>query len=251
MSDGDDDDMRLPASIERTWGLRDQPRKGPKPGLSLEKIVTTAVDVARAEGLAAVSMHRVAAELGTSAMTLYRYVAAKDELLLLMEDAVFGSPPASLGPGEGWREGLSRWAREDLAVLREHPWILHIPISGPPATPNQVAWLERGLQYLRDTSLTEAEKMSVIILLTGFVRAEASLSASIATAVQAAGSTAQQMMTGYRQLLVRISNQGHYPALRAVIDAGVFDRPETPGDEFRFGLDRILDGITVLIHSRG
>lgn len=247
----EDDGASLPASIETAWGLRDRPRKGPKRGLSLEKIVDTAVRVARAEGLSAVSMHRVAAELGTSAMTLYRYVAAKDELLLLMEDAVFGPPPAPLGPGEGWREGLSRWAREDLAVLREHPWILHIPISGPPATPNQIAWLERGLQYLRDTGLTEADKMSVIILLTGFVRADASLSASIIAAVQAAGSTAQQMMAGYRQLLARISDQGRHPALRAVIDAGVFDRPETPEDEFMFGLDRILDGIEVLVRSRG
>lgn len=247
----DDGDIRLPASIESAWGLRDHVRKGPKRGLSLERIVEAAVQVARADGLTAVSMHRVAAELGTSAMTLYRYVAAKDELLMLMEDAVFGAPPALLEPGESWRAGLARWAWKDLAALRKHPWVLQIPISGPPATPNQVAWLERGLHFLRGTGLTEAEKLSVILLLAGFVRNEASVSASLAAAYQAAGSTAQQMMAGYRQLLARVTGSGQFPALRAVIEAGVLDAPDNPDGEFAFGLERILDGIEVLVQSRG
>ena len=98
----------LPASIEAAWGVRDRPHKGPKPGLSLPRIVEAGVRVAAAEGLAAVSMSRVAAELGASTMSLYRYVSAKDELLDLMVDAAWGPPPP-LEPGQHWRDGLTRY----------------------------------------------------------------------------------------------------------------------------------------------
>src|SRR3979490_2569423 len=80
----------LPASIEAAWGLRDRTHKGPKPGLSLGRIVEAGVKVAESEGLAAVSMSRIAAQLGSAPMSLYRYVSAKDELLALMVDSVYG-----------------------------------------------------------------------------------------------------------------------------------------------------------------
>src|SRR3981081_4220487 len=119
-----DEGTGLPASIEAAWGLRGRPRKGPKPELSLERIVEAAVKVASSEGLTAVSMSRVAAELSAAPMSLYRYVAAKDELLALMVDAVAAAPPAAAAPGEGWRAGLSRWAWSYMALLRRHPWVL-------------------------------------------------------------------------------------------------------------------------------
>lgn len=245
----EDTGPEIPASLATVWGLRGRPPKGPKPGLSLDVIVAAAVDVALSEGLGAVSMHRVAAALGTSAMTLYRYVASKDELLALMQDAAIGQPPV-LVPDEGWRAGLSQWARAELAILRRHSWILLIPISGPPATPNQVAWLEQGLRALSGTALTEAEKLSTILLLTGYVRNEASVSASVSAAVQAAGSTEQEAMSSYALLLRRVADPAMFPALWKVIEAGVIDRPDTPDDAFAFGLERILDGIEVLIQSR-
>src|SRR6202012_203739 len=83
----------LPASVRAAWGRGDRPTRGPKPGLSLERIVDAGVRVADAEGLARGSMARVAQELGASTMSLYRYVAAKDELLGLMVDAAWGEPP--------------------------------------------------------------------------------------------------------------------------------------------------------------
>src|SRR5258708_38184003 len=77
----EDSGTGFPASLDVAWGLRDRPHRGPKPGLSLDRIVVAGVKVAQAEGLAAVSMSRVAAELGTGPMSLYRYVAAKEEVL--------------------------------------------------------------------------------------------------------------------------------------------------------------------------
>ena len=238
----------LPASIEAAWGLRERPGRGPKRGLSLERIVDAGVHVAATEGLGAVSMSRVAAELGAATMALYRYVAAKDELLELMVDAAYGPPPDPPAPGEGWRAGLSRWAWAEHAALRRHPWVVRVPISGPPATPNQVVWLEQGLRCLTATCLTEAAKMSVILLVSGFVRNEATLTADIGAAL-ASGATAQEMMSSYGRLLAKLTDAQRFPALSAVIASGVLDRADEPDDEFIFGLERLLDGVDVLVRT--
>jgi AcrR family transcriptional regulator len=241
----------LPASIEAAWGMRTRPNKGPRPGLSLERIVTAAARVAATDGIQAVSMGRVAADLGVSTMSLYRYVGAKDELLALMADLTFEAPPARRGPEESWRDGLSRWAWTELAVYRRNPWVLRIPISGPPVTPNTMAWLERGLDCLRSTGLQEGEKLSVMLLLTGFVRSQATIQADIAAA-QAAGAAPPdpEMMGSYGRLLARLADPERFPALHAVLAAGVFDVPDDGDDEFAFGLERVLDGIETLIEKR-
>jgi AcrR family transcriptional regulator len=243
----------LPASIEAAWGLRQRPGKGPKPGLSLERIVEAAVKVADSDGIAAVSMSRVAADLGVSTMSLYRYVSAKDELLMLMTDAAYGRPPAAPAADEGWRVGLSQWAWADLAVLRRHPWILRIPVSGPPLTPNSILWLERGLGILRDTGLMEAEKFSVLLLLMGFVRNSATQTTDIHEAAVKSGSTVQDVMVGYGRTLAKLIDPERFPALTAGIASGALedDEEEQFGDaEFLFGLERVLDGVEVLIRSR-
>ena len=100
----------LPAEVAAAWGVRERSHKGPKPALSLARIVDAAVLIADTEGLDAVSMGRVAAELGAAPMSLYRHVSAKEELLRLMVDAAWDDSPGSLLSGENWRAGLSRWA---------------------------------------------------------------------------------------------------------------------------------------------
>lgn len=203
------------------------------------------VTVARSEGLGAVSMARVARELGASTMSLYRYVAAKDELLALMVDAACGEPP-SREHGEGWREGLSRWAWGFHDRLRHHPWVVLVPIPGPPSTPRQVAWLEHGLWSLRDTPLSEEEKASVVLLLSGYVRSEATLLSELL----AAEFTSDAAMMGYSRLLGTLTDPQRFPAIHALLAAGVFDRADPPDKEFQFGLARILDGVDALIRGR-
>jgi AcrR family transcriptional regulator len=233
----------IPASIAAAWGLRERPSRGPKPGLSVERIADAGVRVASSEGLAALSMARVAQELGTSTMSLYRYVAAKDELLALMVDAAVGPPPPSAGPTESWRDGLVRWAWGYHDRLRAHPWAVRVPIAGPPTTPNQVAWLEDGLRSLRDTGLSEDEKASVVLLLSGYVRNEATLTAELT----AAGFISDEAMASYSRLLATLTDRERFPALHAVLGAGVFDAADPPEKEFGFGLERILDGIATHI----
>lgn len=240
----DDDD--LPPSIAVAWGLSARPTKGPKPGLSIERIVEAAIGVARAEGIGAVSMARVATELGSSPMSLYRYVAAKDELLGLMVDSALGGPPPPPDGDEQWRDGLSRWAWGFHDALRRHPWVLRVPISGPAVTPNQTAWLENGLAALAGTGLHEGEKLSVMLLLSGFVRNEATLVADLGT--PAAGET--QIMPSWGRLLSRLTDAESFPALHQALASGVFDQDDDPDDEFVFGLERLLDGIGALVAAR-
>lgn len=117
----------LLTSLEAAWGLRDRPAKGPKPGLSLERIVAAAVGVAASDGLAAVSMGRVAQELGASTMSLYRYVSAKDELYVLMQEAAVG-PPEPLSALEAGCGLAGRAHRMGVRAARALPR----PPLGPP-----------------------------------------------------------------------------------------------------------------------
>ena len=174
---GRQEDSELPSSVETAWGLTTSRGRGRPPALSLTRIVDAGVQLASRQGLGAVSMARVAAELGSSTMALYRHVATKDELLELMVDSALGPPPAD--PIAGWRPGLARWAWSQHARIRAHPWTIRIPLSGPPTTPNQVAWLEAGLQALAGTGLAEHEKASAVLLLSSYVRGEAAVTADI------------------------------------------------------------------------
>jgi AcrR family transcriptional regulator len=235
-------DTRLPASIEAAWGRRERPSRGPKPTLSLEQIVHAAIGIARADGLAAVSMARVAQELGAATMSLYRYVAAKDELIALMVDAALG-PPTRGDASESWRDGLTRWAWGFHQRLRQHPWSLRVPIGGLPTTPNLVAWLEDALWSLRDTGLSEDAKASVVLLLSGYVRSEGTLTADLV----AAGAISDQVMSGYSRLMAALADPERFPALHKLLAAGVFEAADDPDKEFAFGLERILDGVAALI----
>src|SRR5215475_5711536 len=142
----------LPPGLDLLWGRRQRGRRGPRPGLSVDSIVTAAVALADAEGLEAVSMARVAKALGFTTMSLYRHVRSKDELLVLMLARVMEMPPER--PYDGWREGLSNWAWDLLRGVREHPWIVYVPIAPPPATPPSITVMERGLTPLADTGMS-------------------------------------------------------------------------------------------------
>ncbi|MET9515330.1 TetR/AcrR family transcriptional regulator [Streptomyces sp. NPDC002994] len=240
----------LPASLELAWGLRERPAKGPRPGLSLERIVDAAVGVAAAEGLAAVSMGRVAKELGASTMSLYRYVGAKDELYVLMMEAALGGPPAPPEPGIGWREALSRWAWAQREVLGRNLWALHIPTSGPPITPNSVAWMDQGLGALAGTGLDEGEKLSVLLLVNGFVRHEAGLMADLAAANARTDATPEEVLSRYGRTLAKLADPTRYPAVARLLESGVMELPDEPDFEFVFGLERLLDGVEVLVGKR-
>ncbi|MFD8631436.1 TetR/AcrR family transcriptional regulator [Streptomyces sp. NPDC059533] len=256
MADQDEtaaDGTGLPASLEMAWGLRERPGKGPRPTLTVPRIVEAAVALAATEGMDAVSMGRVAKELGVSTMSLYRYVAAKEELYILMSDAGVGTPPPLPPEAEGWawRELLSDWAHAQRAVLMANPWILRIPITAPPATPNQLAWMERGLAALAGTGLGESEKLSTIILIGGLVRNEATMAADMMDAIIKSGVSPDQVVGQYVRTLRLLTGPDSHPAVTRLLESDAFTGSDEPDFQFRFALARLLDGLAELIDARG
>src|SRR3984957_18797498 len=186
----DDATPGLPPGLDLLWGRRAPGRRGPKPGLSVDGIVGAAVRVADVEGLEAVSMARVAKELGFTTMSLYRYVTSKDELLQLMWNASAQGAESLVLEGDGWRSRLRMWAMVKSDMMDRHPWITQMPMAAPPLAPNSLAFVEHGLEALDRTSLGDADKLRVIGLLSSYALSEARMANDAARAAQAAAGAA-------------------------------------------------------------
>lgn len=238
------------------WGAEKKPRRGPKPSLSIEEIVGEAVRVADGGGLGALSMARVAEGLGVTTMALYRYVPGKGDLVELMSDRVAGEALAlgvrgsDAGSG-GYRERLAVLARRIFAINNLHPWMLEVPIGGPPLGPNSLAWLESALDALAEAGVGGGEAVGVALLLSGYVRGAAEVSVGIARAGRRTSATPDQLGAAYARLFEEVAADGRYPRLADVLDSGVFgERDEAPDEDFEFGLERVLDGIDVYVRRR-
>jgi AcrR family transcriptional regulator len=234
--------QELPAGLDLLWRQRERPRRERRGGLTVERIVEAAIEIADADGLEAVSMARVAERLGFTAMALYRHVSSKDELLILMQDAAVGPPPPFDESLEGWRPHLERWCSELLAVFNHHPWWLYVPISPPPPTPNQMAWLEYGLRGLEDTRLAEGDKAAIMLMLNGLVTWEARLTAEIGRPVPGA----PDPLAVYVQVANALVEDERFPALGRAAAAGIFEDQSREMD-FVFSLQVALDGVERLI----
>jgi AcrR family transcriptional regulator len=228
--------QELPPGLDLLWGRR--PPRGRRGGLSVERIVAAAIELADAEGLDAVSMARVAERVGFTTMALYRHVSGKDELLVLMQDAAVGPPPPFDETLGGWRPHLERWCTGLLAVFDRHPWWLNIPISPPPPTPSQMDWLEYGLRALGDTPLSEADKAAIMLMLNGLVTWEARLNAELAAEPQLV----------YAQVARELVTDERFPALGRAVESGIFE-DQSRDTDFAFSLQVALDGVERLIQA--
>jgi AcrR family transcriptional regulator len=201
----------------------------------------------RTVSITAVSMSRLAAQLGFTTMSLYRYVSNKDELLILMLNAAADVEPPTRRPDENWRRALERWGRANFEALIGHQWMLEVVTKGAPLTPSQLRWVDRGLDALRDTGLTAADMSAVIRLVTVYVLGEARLQVDLARARNAAPN--QEAWSP--PLRPDFLPPDEYPALIENIAAGGFGGPDGYDEaDFDFGLARVLDGIEALI-TRG
>ncbi|HEV7931107.1 MAG TPA: TetR/AcrR family transcriptional regulator [Actinomadura sp.] len=234
-------------SLELLWGVQERPRRGPKPRLTVQQITQAAIEIADAEGLAALSMRHVADRLGVAAMSLYTYVPGKAELVDVMLDTVAGEAPL-LGELHGdWRARVELWARQSLASHRRHPWVLQVATVHPPMGPNEVAWGDSALRALSGIGLSDREIVAMINVVDGYVRGVARTSVDAAQVEQHTGLTDEQWYASRAPLLDKLIDPARYPTMRSFHDAGVF---EDPIDGFEFGLQRLLDGIEQLIRAR-
>jgi AcrR family transcriptional regulator len=233
-------EVPLPHVVALSWGVALQPQRGPKRELSIERIVETAIEIADAEGLAAVSMSRVATSLGYTTMSLYRYVTSKDDLLLLMQDAAGEVAVPAEVANTNWRTELRQWVLFYVGIYRRHPWFGDIPISGVPVMPNSLAFLDWGLRSLRTLPLGEQEKMAIILLATSYARAHGTLERDLAHVND--GQNAPPDLDGALREFVTAER---YPNLRPLVESGTYSTSPVADDfdDFAFGLERMLDGI--------
>jgi AcrR family transcriptional regulator len=225
----------LPRVLEILWHEPSAPRRSR--GLSRERIVTAAVELADADGLGALSMARLAERLGCGTMSLYRHVANKDELVMFMLSTAPGPPPAPNDPAD-WRGDLTDWAGGLWDVYHRHPWVLVAAAAGPPADPGQLAWLNAGLAALGATGLSERDKLAAVMAVLHFVRGAAALNIE----------AAQVDGPDYPVLLRRFVDAERFPALAAALEAGVFDAADDDHlADFHSGLRQLLDGVAAKI----
>ena len=140
------DDQIPPPPWQR---LPDRPARRRREPISREAIVTAAVDLLDREGLAALSMRRLAEELGTGAATLYWHVGSKDGLLDLVLDQLIGEQQIPDPDPARWREQLKDVARTQRATSLRHPYLVRISIGRIPMGPNALRYSERVLAILR------------------------------------------------------------------------------------------------------
>jgi len=244
----------VPPTLGRLWRLRSGSRLGRPAELDVERIVRTAVDLADRDGLSAVTLSRVAKELGFTTMSLYRHVGSKDELYVLMGDHVLGAPPEI--HAADWRDGLRHWAVAHRQVHGRHEWLARLPVSGPPGGPNATAWLDVGLRVLRDTGLGWAAKVNVLTVLSGYVRSTALQSAELAAGRSRTGQGAAEVARGYGRAMARLVDRDRFPDAAALFASDLFESAPTrpaaqaePGPAFTFGLDLILDGVAAAVDA--
>jgi len=224
-------------TLELLWKDARRPARGPQRGLTAEGIVEAAIGLVEAEGLAALSMRRVAQELGVGTASLYTYLPGKAELEALMLDAVaLDDTLPHEWPGD-WRAKVEAWARSDWEGFRKHPWVLQLVAAGPSPGPNTIRWLDSALRALEDTGLSEADKMAVVESVDAYVRGQARL--GLDTREPSADESRER-----DAVLAELIDFTDYPALLKSVQSGV-----TPyaADRFEFGLQRLLDGIATLI----
>ena len=246
--DIDADEVELPRGLALAWGVAAHPQqRGPKRELSLERIVETAVEIADADGLGAVSMSAVAKQLGFTTMSLYRYVTSKDDLLLLMGEDALGTPPLRITEATDWREGLQRWHDETMAIYAVHPWLLDLPIAGIPSTPANLAWMDAALELMSSTPLDPLECTAVLLLMTGHARWQAIVDRGYEEQARAEELTADDLDRQIADTIDALVTPEQFPHLRPAIDAGVFT---ADADPLAFGLERLLDGVGLYVDSR-
>jgi AcrR family transcriptional regulator len=231
--------------------MRREPTRGPKPAFTVERIVAAAVRIADAEGIGAMSMRRVAEEVGAGAMTLYRYFPGKGELLDVMLDTVYGELPRREVDGD-WRVKLDEVARENRELYLRHPWMLQVAVSRPPLGPHLTAKYEWELSTIEGIGLTDLEMDATIALVNGYVHGAVRTAVEARQVIQRSGMTDKEWWLAHVPHLDQIADTKKFPLSSRVgtTVGNEYDAPYDSEQAFEFGLARLLDGVAALLSER-
>ncbi|MER0479707.1 TetR/AcrR family transcriptional regulator C-terminal domain-containing protein [Streptomyces sp. Edi2] len=217
-------------------------------GLSRESVVRAGIKVADAEGLRALSMRRIAAEFGVSSMALYRHVAGKDELVLLMADAAFLDIELPEPAPDGWRARMEAGARLQWELYRRHPWLAqYLSITRPQPMPRAMALIEWTMARVRGMDPVTLIHMALTLL--GFVLSTAAGFEDDLEAEQETGMDQEQWMATMEPTFEGILTSGSYPMYAGVSAIG--EDVVNQDSLFEFGLARLLDGMETLVGRPG
>ncbi|MFJ9057059.1 TetR/AcrR family transcriptional regulator C-terminal domain-containing protein [Streptomyces sp. NPDC102409] len=218
--------------------------------LSLDRIVRTAVAIADTEGLSALSMRGIAARLGVAAMSPYRYVTGKDDLILLMADAAFGEQFYPATAPDGWRARLELGARTLWTLHRRHPWLAQLSsLTRPLLLPNLMVHGEWSLSALDGHGLDTTTLFDIHVLLYSHVQGLAVHLEREAHAAATTGQDEDQWMDSRGDALQGLVDSGRFPTFTKVVSSfgdGYDLRLDTL---FELGLKALLDGLTPVVEG--
>jgi AcrR family transcriptional regulator len=227
---------RPPAAL--VW-MRDRDR-GARPVLSEQKIVRAAVDLADAEGIDALSMRRIATELGSGTTSIYRHITGKDELIELMIDSVYGEAPSPPPPGDDWRAGLTEVARGFRVSLLRHPWLAQQASRRVALGPNVIGRLDHALAVVDRFTHDATRAHMIVSAVNTYVLGSVAAELADREAQRATGMTEDEWRTSVGTYVRHVVESGRYPHFnRRIVDA---DDPDADA-RFEFGLDCLLTGI--------
>jgi AcrR family transcriptional regulator len=222
-----------------------KPSRGPKPAYSKEKIAALAIRIADAEGLEAASIRRIAAELGSGAASLYRYVANKQDLFDLMADSVLGEDrmPRS---SRDWRTDMHKAACLYRAMYLRHPWMLTVSGFRMLNGTNLLRWFEFTLAAIDGHGLDIDQMLVLSNTLFVYARGHAASEIGEREASARSGMSRVDWMKGHAESVDSIVESGRFPYFNRIVkDAATPHREAMEVRGFQEGLECLLDGFAV------
>jgi DNA-binding transcriptional regulator YhcF (GntR family) len=226
-----------------------RPAREAEQELTRERIVRTAVAIADAEGLAVLSMRRLATELDAAVMSLYRHVPSKEDLMVAMVDQVYAEyPPPGPGP-TGWRVAAEDMARRMWALCKAHPWLCGVmSLVRPMLVPNGMAVTDESMRVLRDAGLDLPDSLQVTVAIAGLVIGVGISLQLEADAQRDTGMTSEEWMDSHDREFNEVGGAAKFPMLAEVSSVPGFEL--RLDDVFATGLALMLDGLAQRIESQ-
>ncbi|MFD4373053.1 TetR/AcrR family transcriptional regulator [Streptomyces sp. NPDC058486] len=231
------------AEPEVIWSRPERAGRGPKPAFSRQDVVDAAVRIADADGIDAVSMRRIAAELGCGTMSLYNYVPRKEDLYELMVDAASAEYALPERPSGDWRADMTALAHQTRAIMYRHPWLSRVMTTAYGFSPNALRYLEWSLGCLEPLDVPAGLKMQLIAMVNGTVMATVRNEQAVAERARGLPWSEEQEQTVRAAYLKSQLTTGPYPHLAALLAES--PTPVDRDEIFAMSITRLLNSFAT------
>lgn len=242
-------------TLQLMWGKVEAPKRGPKSRVAVADLVKAAVRIADAEGIDAVSTRRVAEAVGISAMSFYTHIPDKAVLLDLMLDAVAGpaegeEPAVPVFEPPSWRANVAFVAREYRAFYLRHPWVLQVATHRPVMGPNTLRAYNYFLGAFDGLGLSEIEMDMSVSMVANYVHGAVRDLARSRMVKELTGMSDDEWWYAIAPFLETL-DYSPYPVVNRVGPVvGELYGLGDPDMAFEFGLERILDGLSIMVEAK-